>query len=170
MNVTLANVSVSGCRVAGVKAWNAVNLTVEHGYFAHNSEGVAFLGFDSRRSTLRIDASHFERNGLGVRSLVSSTNVTNSQFRTNGGPDARAPPAQWGPGGLLIGATGTVRNSSFEGNAGYGLSATFAADARDNWWGSPQGPLVQTAAGPVGPGGDVAAGYVDFVPFLTSPP
>jgi hypothetical protein len=56
-----------------------------------------------------------------------------------------------------------ISDCNIEGNAGVGVRnlAAEALDARDVWWGDPQGPH--------GPEGDGTAGNVVFLPFLTQP-
>jgi hypothetical protein len=63
------------------------------------------------------------------------------------------------PGGVGI----RIRACNLLDNAGAGVanSGTDEVDARENWWGDPEGPF--------GPSGDGAIGPVEFTPWLAAP-
>jgi hypothetical protein len=107
---------------------------------------------------LTVQGNRFSSNATGLQSdgaVVS--NVTCNSFTAN-------------TIGVLISATAlggiNVNQNNIVGNTAFGIQnlSTAAANAENNYWGSPDGP------GPVGPGsGDRVSTNVDFEPFLTAP-
>jgi hypothetical protein len=64
---------------------------------------------------------------------------------------------------VLAGAGIRIRACNLQGNAGAGVANAGAdvVDARENWWGDPEGPF--------GPAGDSVIGQVVFTPWRTAP-
>jgi parallel beta-helix repeat protein len=61
----------------------------------------------------------------------------------------------------------TIRNNIISYNVEYGIRTDALVDARDNWWGSPQGPTAETNKEG---DGDQVSKYVRFKPWLAQEP
>ena len=172
---------VRGCQGIGIDARSPSSLLeVTDSVIERNGKGVRFWSsnWTSEEPThvLRLVASTFIRNGLGVHIQLATLDVEGCTFGSNGGAGATRPPDD-DRGGIQGGGfvNGQIHNSSFEGNEPFALAAgilayTIDVDATENWWGSPLGPRPVVRGEGIGPGGDaVTVDGVRFVPFRTQP-
>jgi nitrous oxidase accessory protein NosD len=90
--------------------------------------------------------------GMGVSLGVHEVSTLANTIRDN-------------PTGVFVGERGlTMRDDNVAGNAEWGVDAAVEVDARDVWWGAPDGP---SGAGPGA--GDVVPGTVRFRPWRRAP-
>ncbi len=106
---------------------------------------VEFGGAGTNNSNIRIDGANFP--------------VQHSTIRNSSGYGIR-----------LTSSNPTVNFNSITGNPLYGLfnaTSTITVNAESNWWGNSSGP---THASNPGGSGDAVSDFVDFTPWLISPP
>lgn len=156
--LTLSNVTAHGKRMTAIKLMGPMDLVAEDVHTVGAEKGLdAQLHEDS---TVRVEGGLFEdaEDALLLHGFANAT-VANATFQGN---DVGLRVNE--PGGPV-----TVRNASFVGNAGFGLTTeqTLPVDARWSWWGNASGP--EDDGNPDGTG-DAVLGPVDYDPWLASPP
>lgn len=106
--------------------------------------------------------------GLGLIFESGTTKLQRANFRQMGGPSRICEYAV-----ICVGQAAelTVRDSWLEGTQGYAIESQAEVDAVQNYWGSPLGPTVDTAAVLSGlVTGSRVTSNVQFTPHLTTPP
>jgi len=166
------------------KNWNAIflengskadfdNVVLRYGGYNYNSEyllGVAATIYD-RGAEFSVSNSLFERNGgAAIYQDAGTTTISQSEF-VNGDY------AIWSRGGDI-----TISQSNIYNNTGwavynesgrdlgwwYETKPMQVIDARNNWWGSSDGPKEISTTTPTGTG-DIISENVLYKPFLTEP-
>ncbi|KKP56343.1 MAG: hypothetical protein UR80_C0016G0007 [Parcubacteria group bacterium GW2011_GWB1_35_5] len=166
------------------KNWNAIflengskvdfdNVVLKYGGYNYNSEyllGVAAAIYD-RGAEFSVSNSLFERNGgAAIYQDAGTTTISHSEF-------ANGDYGIWSRGGDI-----TISQSNIYNNTGWAVYNESGRDlgwwwetrplqiidARNNWWGSSDGPKDISTTTPTGTG-DIVSENVLYKPFLTEP-
>lgn len=141
----------------------AVFENVELGYGGYNWNG----------EYLNIGAAVYQRGAdLSIKNSVFHHNRTADIFTDGGNTQILDTEFNGSDYGIWSrGGSTTVSNSSFTNHVGLGVYGESGpqVDARNNWWGSSDGPKDTSNPNPTG-SGDKIQGNVNYTPFLTSWP
>ena len=157
----------------GPRNWNALyletgskaefdNVVLRYSGYNYNGEylpGVAAAIYQ-RGAEFLVSSSLFERNqGTAIFQDAGTTDISNSEL-INGDYGI------WSRGGNI-----TISQSNISDNFGVSIYNQNgpAIDARNNWWGSADGPYDTSTTTPTGTG-DKISGDVLYIPFLTQWP